>query len=430
MKFGLASIDITPPFPTAMHGYAARKDCFDAVHDPLVLTTIMLEEAGRRAVLCAADLCTFPNDGSTPKWMDLVAAKAGCPRDNVMLCASHTHGGPLLPTESVCFRDSPYMGAARKYAEWLGGRVVEAVARAAAGLRPGSIEIAEGKTTFPMCRRLERNGEIVNAPNPGGPVDNRMRLLLLRGEEGALAAVGMILACHPVATGAQHLLTADYPGAWRAEFARAFGPSVMPFFLQGAGGDARPRHVANPDDWRQLPHDELPLLGRDLLNESLQILSRGRARTLGSLVLDGRITPVDLPCEQRHTTRQDFQALLAHEDPWTRLYAQNSLTRLDAGQPIPTSARYHLHTLWLDQETALLGLDAEPLCGLGRHLEAALAPRQAILLGYVNGCSSYLPDTAEMKRGGYEASCYLFDGWTGPWAPGIEDVLSAGVYRR
>jgi len=430
MRFGLASRDITPPFPTAMHGYAARKDCFDAIHDPLVLNAVVLEQDGRRAVLCAADLCAFPNDGSTPRWMDLVAARAACPRDNVMLCASHTHGGPMLPTQSIYFRDSPHMGAARNYAKWLEQRLLEAVDEAARALRPGRLEIAEGKTSFPMCRRLERNGEIVNAPNPGGLIENRMRLLLLRGEDGALAAVGMVLACHPVATGAQHLITADFPGAWKAEFTRAFGPQVMPFFLQGSGADARPRHVADGDHWRPLAHHELPALGRDLLAETLQILSRGPRKTLARLELDGRITPVDVPCQKRHTTRQDFQALLTSQDPSIQRYAADALAALDAGRQIPTSARYHVQTLWLDPETALLGLDAEPLAALGRRIESAAAPSQAILLGYVNGCSSYLPDTAEMQRGGYEASCYLSDGWSGPWAPGLENVLAAGVYHR
>ncbi len=35
MRFGIAQTEITPPFPTPMAGYGARRDFFDGVNDPL-----------------------------------------------------------------------------------------------------------------------------------------------------------------------------------------------------------------------------------------------------------------------------------------------------------------------------------------------------------------------------------------------------------
>ena len=430
MHFGIATKKIVPPFPTAMHGYGVRKDLFDDVNDPLTCTALILEESGQRAFIGAADLCTFPNDGSTPGLIDRVAEKVGCPRDNVLLCASHTHGGPLTPGSGVTFRASRFADKAFEYAEWLGEQVVAAAGEAAHRMQQGSLWIGEGKTALPMNRRPDRDGQVPNAPNPGGPVDDRMTLFALKDTSGNLASVGMRISCHPVATGAKHLLTADYPGAWRAEFTRAFGPEVTPFFLQGAGADARPALVAEGDHWRALPHADLPILGRDLLGEMLQILARGELREIKDLKLSGKANTVTVPCERRHTTREDFEKLLTSEQEWVQPYAEACIQMLEAGKQIPDCVDYQVQTLWLNDDIALIGLDSEPLCGLGAKIEAAVAPKKAFVLGYVNGCISYVCDTKELKRGGYEADTWLFDLWTGPWEPGLENIFAEGVTWR
>ena len=91
MRFGLARCEIVPPFSTTMRGYSARKDTFDGVNDPLTFTAIILEEGEHRALLGAADLCGFPDDGSIPGLLGQLGEIVGCPPDNVMLNASHTH---------------------------------------------------------------------------------------------------------------------------------------------------------------------------------------------------------------------------------------------------------------------------------------------------------------------------------------------------
>jgi hypothetical protein len=372
MRFGLAHSEITPLFSTTMRGYSARKDTFDGVNDPLTFTGIVLEEGERRALLGAADLCGFPDDESMPGLLAQLGEAVGCPPDNVMLNASHTHGGPSI---------------ADRYRDWLYEQIIVTVDEAENSMCEGTLWYGEGKTRLPMNRRLERNGQVVNAPNPEGQVDDRMQLLVFRKPGGAVAAVGMKVSCHPVATGAQHLLTADYPGAWRAAFSKGFGSQVLPFFLQGAGADARPRHVADGDRWRAMKHAELFTIGDELLAETLAILTGTGLRQLEHLTLNGKINAVNAPREVE--------------------------------EEAPDHVEFHVQTLWLNSEFALIGLDAEPLCGLGKTVEAAVAPKQAMLLGYTNGCRAYAPDTHEMKRGGYETG--------GRFLPGLENLFAQAV---
>ena len=426
MRFGLATREITPPFPTRMHGYAVRQDTFDGSHDPLTFTAVVVEEGGRRALIGAADICTFPNDGTLPGFMDRLAGVAGCPKDNIVLNASHTHGGPMIPGRSLSYRAGG--GVSERYRDWLYEQVAEAAQEAASNLREGTLWYGEGRTSFPMNRRPDRGGEVPNAPNPGGPVDDRLQVLALRDAAGEVAAVGIKVSCHPVTTGAQHLLTADYVGAWRSAFGAAFGPGVVPFFLQGAGADARPRHAADGDRWRAVKHAELDGMGRELLAETLSVLVTRGLRQVEGLTLEGRISAVSAPCERRYTTREHLAPLMREPDLQGN-YARACAERLEKGEAIPDHVEFHVQTLWLNRDLALIGLDVEPLCGLGAKVAAAVAPKEAILLGYTNGCIAYTPDTFEMKRGGYETTSYLYIGWSGPLMPGVEDLFADAVMR-
>lgn len=416
MRFGIACRDIVPPFRTRMYGYGARIDLYEDVNDPLTFTAIVLEEGNRRALLGAADLGTFPRLDELSGFLDQLGEIVGCPRDHIMLNCSHSHGAATVSDE--------------RYREWLYEKVREAAQEASENANEGTLWYGEGKTSLPLNRRPERDGQVVNAPNPEGTVDDRMRLLVFRKPTGEIAALGMSVACHPVATGAQHLLTAEYPGAWRNAFSRAFGPDVTPFFLQGAGGDIRPRHVAEGDHWRAMKHAELPGMGQELLREMLKILLEADFKQIDNLTLTGKINRVEAPCQRLYTTREELESLRERDGRFGS-YAEKCLQHLNAGEEVPAHAEFHVQTLWLNREFALIGLDAEPLHDLGRAIEDSVSPRQALFLGYTNGCIGYAMDGKETERGGgTEIGTYLFRGWSGPPEPGLEKVLADAVVNE
>ena len=416
MRFGIASRSIVPPFRVRMWGYGDRSDLAEYANDPLTFTAVVLEEGERRALLGAADLGTFPQFETVSGFMEDLGEIVGCPRDSVMLNASHTHGAP-----------SPFDD---QYRNWLYEQAIDATEEALGSMEEGTLWYGEGKAGLPMNRRPERNGAVVNAPNPGGPVDDRMRLLVFRRPTGEIAATGMSVACHPVATGSQHLLTAEFAGAWRSAFGKVFGPDVTPFFLQGAGADSRPHHVAEGDHWRGMKHPELPGMGKELLSETLKILLEAPFIPIDDLTLVGRVETAVSPCQRIYATREQLEAL-KDQSGRTGSYAQRCLERLDKGEQVPDHAEFHVQTLWLNQSLALIGLDVEPLHALGMAIEASVAPRQAMVLGYTNGCIGYAMDGVETLRGGgTEIHTYMSRGWSGPPEPGLEKVLAGAVHRN
>ena len=94
MRFGVASIDISPPFPTKMAGYGNRYDHFDDVHDPLAFDAVILEERGRRAFIGAADLLWF-DDAHALDLRRAIAKTVKAPVDNVVL--KHFRAWILIP---------------------------------------------------------------------------------------------------------------------------------------------------------------------------------------------------------------------------------------------------------------------------------------------------------------------------------------------
>lgn len=423
MRFGISSRDITPPFPTSMGGYGARQDHFDGVHDRLALTSLLLEDEGKRAVIVSADISTWPNDGRTERLITQLATLVGTTPAHILLNASHTHGGPKMPGTATINRRRGDFAAAERYADWLAEQTLTSVEEALARRQTGSLQIVRGKTTLPMNRRRLENGEIINAPNPDGPVDDGMQVLTVRDARDRVAAVAMRLSCHPVATGAQHLITADFVGGWREVFRESFGPNVTPMFLQGAAGDMRPRHAADGSDWRKMAHREMRDIGRELVAEMLQAMMAGPQQSIDRLTLNGALEISRAHCVPLYTTPESVTPLLNHPRAFERDFANTCLTLFRQNRPPQTSVDFRVQTLWLDDEIALVGLNCEPLHGLGHAIEKAFAPRSAIVLGYTNGCVCYTPDTPALQRGGYEAESYLFEPYAGPWRQGFEQTF-------
>jgi hypothetical protein len=204
---------------------------------------------------------------------------------------------------------------------------------------------------------------------------------------------------------------------------------VVPVFLQGAGADARPRHAADGKQWRYVPHSELPGIGSELMAQTMAVLAGTGLKPVDDLVLEGKIAVATCPCEKLYTSRSKLKALKAKGGQMAG-YAERNLERLDAGEKILDEMEYRVQTLWLNRELALIGLNVEPLCALGKVVEGAVAPKKGMLLGYVHGSQGYTPDSAEMKRGGYETMSYLGRGLSGPLKPGVEHIFADAVVKE
>ncbi len=237
MRAGVHRIDVTPPPGLAMAGFGARTQPAAGAHDAIEVRAIVVDDTA----LVTADVL-----GLDEAMSRRVRARCRLPDGNVVLAATHTHGGP------ACMPGRAGGGASAAWLQRLEDACVEAIDRAAAAAGPATITAGLGPD--PDIARNRRR--------PDGPLDRSLPVLRIDKSSGEPLAILVSYACHPVVLGADNLLwTSDYPGFVR-ERIEAARPGAMAMFLTGCAGEANTGHTAQasmtpePDPARSFPRAE------------------------------------------------------------------------------------------------------------------------------------------------------------------------------
>src|SRR5260221_11601833 len=149
-KIGAAEIDITPPVGHRMAGYFDER-LATGVHDPLKAKAIVLQQGGEQIALVFCDLVGVSLNVTTNARVQ-ASQKTGIPVSNIVICATHSHTGPLFDDVR---RHYFHQAAVDKYGRdpqeeiyypaFLSERLAKVVASAQAGLRPAQLEIGIAK---------------------------------------------------------------------------------------------------------------------------------------------------------------------------------------------------------------------------------------------------------------------------------------------
>jgi len=168
------------------------------------------------------------------------------PADRIVVAASHTHRAPMTDSSK------PVLGAPdEEYMQWLTGEITEAVRNVLTSPRqPVSISVGDTSAAHSINRRLRKRvvvarrprlNDVVNAPNPEGPTDERLTALIVRDVAGRPLALVWNYSCHPVGGPVRNAVSSHYPGVVRESIRDTFGAPTLPvLFFQGFSGDVRP----------------------------------------------------------------------------------------------------------------------------------------------------------------------------------------------
>jgi len=227
LKIGVATMDITPTGPVWMHGYAGRKSPSTGVFKNLSASCVVFDTGRTRAGIMAIDVCYI----GTQQLAGIreAAEKLGIPPHQMMVNSSHTHCGP-----SFSSRNADYLGL-------FGARTSNLVEAAVANLKEASLDYTVGQSLVGLNRRqVGKDGKIAGiAPEPRKRIDMDVPILRVLDGTNAVRSLLFGYACHPVTMGGYEI-SPDYPGPAREWIAAAF-TNCQPVFLQGFGGDVRPR---------------------------------------------------------------------------------------------------------------------------------------------------------------------------------------------
>jgi hypothetical protein len=227
LKVGVATVDITPTGPVFMHGYAARKSPSTGIFKNLSASCVVFDNGRTRAGIMAIDVCYI----GTQQLAGIreAAEKLGIPPQQMMVNSSHTHCGPSFSSRNA------------DYLRLFGTRTSNLVESAVADLKEATLDYAVGQSLVGLNRRQAgKDGKVAGiAPEPRKRIDTEVPVMRVLDGTNAVRALLFGYACHPVTMGGYEICP-DYPGPAREWIAAAF-TNCQPVFLQGFGGDVRPR---------------------------------------------------------------------------------------------------------------------------------------------------------------------------------------------
>lgn len=404
---GWASADITPQVGIHMGGYWGRRSGAVAIHDDLTARVVVWRGTGAAgapagAALVALDLVGLAADAVARVRREVaraVAAHAPVDEAAVMVCCSHTHAGPL----TVPFRGMGRLDAG--YLERVCEQSAACAALAAAALAPVACAYERAPVQIGINRRQGPAGHVAIGRNADGPVAPYAHVVTLTA--GARRAILFQHACHPVVLGgANHEISAEFPGAARREIAAQTGAFAV--YVNGAAGDINPRVTGGG-------FADVEALGAEL-GRAVAAAS-GRAQPLQEARVAWHRERLDLPLLEpppsalaaARVAVEELKAALrgAGADEWERrvpearlAWSRDLLDLARSGGGARTQP-FEIQGLRVGG-VELLGMEGEIFVRYQLDLEAPAGPRPLVLCGYANGCIGYVPTADEYARGGYE----------------------------
>jgi hypothetical protein len=427
---GVAAVDITPPGPVWMAGYAARKTPSEGVTLPLKAKALALRDAeGHTAVLVTADLIGFDRALSAAV-TDRLREKHGLPREAVVLLASHTHTGPSLKNVerflSEAGLDPERARPNAEYRKGLESKLVDLVGAALSKMEPAALAFGTGRAGFAMNRREKTPKGFKIGVNPDGPTDKSVPVLRVTEPEGGkLRAVVFGYACHNTTMTEKIMtLSGDYAG-FAQEKIEADHPGAVALFVTGCAGDANPEPRGTVDLARQ--H------GRELAGAVEAVL--GRNGSDGLKPISGALRAAYAETTVRFggpTDRASYEKRLKEPGSGRQSHAKRLIARIDSGQPVETEYPYPVQAFALGDGLTLLALAGEVVVDYAIRLKSELAaPGQDVwVAAYANDVLGYVPSVRVLNEGGYEGlEAFYFSTFPTPFAPDIEETVVKAAHQ-
>jgi hypothetical protein len=420
-KAGAARINITPEHLMWMSGYAARTKPAEGKLTDLWAKALVLEDpAGRRGVLVTMDLVGIPRDLSAAVCREL-EAKYHLPRAAVMLSVSHTHTGPVVRRnlDTMYNLDATQQQYITDYTEALRSKLVAVVSEALKGLAPAQLRWGNGKATFAVNRRNNKEADVPRLREAGqlkGPVDHDLPVLAVHDAQGKLKAVVCGYACHATVL-SFYQWSGDYPGFVQINLEKTH-PGAIALFWAGCGGDQNPlprRTVALAESY-----------GRQLADGVEAVLQKPMTPVRGTLA--EAYTEIDLPFSDL-PSREQLLKDAENSNRYVAARAKALLKQLEEKGSLRGTYPYPVQVWQLGPDLTWIALGGEVVVDYSLRLKKELGPGTTWVTAYANDVMAYIPSLRVLKEGGYEGGgAMVYYGLPAAWGPRVEELIVAAVH--
>lgn len=432
-QIGVAEVDFTPPPGLPLMGHIRDDYAARGTHDLLRARAIVVANgAGERVALLTLDLCMF-NRGHAHMMREHIAGHTSLAPGNILIAASHTHGGP-----AAC---SLYRTPAASDAEveCFLKRAAQAAIQADKQLKPRELKIGHAHDlSLSFNRRLRcRDGKThMNWEElaPGfvldclGPFDPEV--LVLSVEDGEAPAAGLVnFALHPAILDYENwLYTADYIGYLDEAMRKIVREEFTTLFFNGCCGNVN--HIDHADL-------TMPRRGYPTAQRVGYVLAAAVARALRSRVPVSGDT-IGVSREFVELERFKIADKVCHEakrflesPPQEKPVGMDGLD-FQRSAPLLVQMREQQHvpdkvevmTLRIGS-VGIVALPGEVFAETGLEIKRSSPAAHTILIELANDAAGYLPTREAYDQGGYEVS----PGAT-VYAPGCAEKLAESASRQ
>jgi hypothetical protein len=409
LRIGAASVVITPAVGAPMAGYYSPRAA-EGVDDDLRAKAIVVEQDGSNVAMVVCDLISMPRPVSDEA-RRLIQLSLGLPPERVMISATHTHTGPVLPTGSS--RDPSEEGAldvAKKYVQSLPELIARSVRDANENLRPARASVGTGREEHLSFNRryVMKNGSVgwnpgkqnTSVVHPAGPIDPDVPVVYFETTDGNPITTYVNFAMHLDTVGGVRI-SADYPHTLSSILAKLKGPEMLTVFSIGAAGDIN--HIDVGSATPQGGPQEGRRIGTILAGEVIKTYARLQpvrtfAPRAGSEIVKlelPKVTPDDV------TKAQKIAVKFGKDGPTflERVWAYKVLD-VAAREGKPLEAEVQVFAL--GDDLAFVALPGEIFVELGLAVKKQSPFRHTIIAELANGSVGYVPTRRAYDEGNYE----------------------------
>lgn len=422
-QVGIGKRKITPKTKVWLAGYDHKRVPYGKVHD-LYVKVLALKDKDNRIIV----LATTDNQGMSNTIYERIYRKVrqqfGIERENFMLTFSHNHSGPRLTDDLHDYYpvEKEQEKIVDEYSEWMGNQVVKAVKEALENWQPAQLYKGEGKCTFAVNRRENKESEVEEIRKAGkelkGPVDHSVPVLAIKGMSGNRIGVLFGYACHAT-TISFTTWSGDYPGFAQINLEKD-NPGMAALFFNGCGADQNP-----------LPRRKMELCEKygKMLSDAVQEALAGPMEPVSSGI-KAAFEYVPLAYEEI-VTKEKLLPIAQKNNTLQSRWAKRMLEKIDAGIELEKYYPYPVQAWKLGDDLLFIGMGGEAVVDYSSRFKKEYDGCTTWVCGYANEMAAYIPSRRVWEEGGYEGGPHL-DEYGRPawrWSGDVEERIGKGVRK-
>jgi hypothetical protein len=410
LKIGSAAVKITPPEGTPMAGYYSDRGA-TGVHDDLWAKALVMEKDGSKIAIISCDLIGLPYEMVT-RIRETVENNTGIPSGNVMVSATHSHTGPVIPKKIDRYKITGRQAEIHaKYLSDLPSLIAESAKQAYKKMTPGTISLGTGyEETISFNRRFYMTDGTVGW-NPGklnpmiikpaGPIDPDVIVLYAETPDAKPLSTYVNFALHLDNVGGSEI-SADMPYTLSTILGKMKGEEMVTFFAQGCSGNIN--HINVKTKTPQKGHDEAKRIGTVLAAEVIKTYTRLQPVEVAGISVTRSVVKLPLPEVKPEELPQAREVIsragTAKAPKFIELVnAYKVLDVLDRkGQPVDAE----IQVIALGDQCAIVTLPGEIFTELGMYIKSRSPYQYTMVVELSNGSLGYVPDRKAYVVGNYE----------------------------